>query len=98
MLADGCEAYVRSQNPETDEELRGLIKDMVDRRVETGQLNQTEITLKDLVTIIDSFTATLKGTYHARVEYPEDEDEQEQDEIQPDVGSNDETLIEKREE
>jgi hypothetical protein len=107
MLADGCEAYVRSQNPETDEELRGLIKDMVDRRVETGQLNQTDITLKDLVVIIDSFTATLKGTYHARVEYPEDEEDQEdlidqehQQETEPpkpSVGSTDETLIEKRE-
>ena len=100
MLADGCEAYVRSQNPETDEELQGLIKDMVDRRVETGQLNQTDITLKDLVVIIDSFTATLKGTYHARVEYPDDEDEEQEEEkseqVSPKspVGSTDETLVE----
>ena len=61
MLADGSEAYVRSQNPETDEELRALIKDMVDRRVQAGQLNDTDLTLKDLKIIIDSFTATLKG-------------------------------------
>ena len=99
MLADGCEAYVRSQNPETDEELRGLIKGMVDRRVETGQLNQTDITLKDLVVIIDSFTATLKGTYHARVEYPDDDEEEERDEQKEQdtsktpVGSTDETLV-----
>jgi putative nucleotidyltransferase with HDIG domain len=73
MLADGCEAYVRSQSPETDDELRNLIKDMVDRRVALGQLNDTEMTLKDLNVIIDSFVATLKGTYHARVDYPEDE-------------------------
>jgi hypothetical protein len=73
MLADGCEAYVRSQNPENDSALRALIKDMVDRRVELGQLNNTGLTLKDLKTIIDSFTATLKGTYHARVDYPEED-------------------------
>lgn len=73
MLADGCEAYVRSQTPENDSALRALIKDMVDRRVELGQLNNTALTLKDLKTIIDSFTATLKGTYHARVDYPEEE-------------------------
>ena len=72
MLADGCEAYVRSQNPETDEALRGLIKDMVDRRVALGQLNNTELTLRDLKVIIESFTATLKGTYHARVDYPDE--------------------------
>jgi putative nucleotidyltransferase with HDIG domain len=74
MLADGCEAYVRSQSPETDEELRKLIKTMIDRRIETGQLDNTEITLKDLKVIVDSFTATLKGTYHARVDYPEQEE------------------------
>jgi putative nucleotidyltransferase with HDIG domain len=76
MLADGCEAYVRSQNPENDEALKGLIKDMVDRRIETGQLNNTDLTLKDLKVIIDSFVATLKGTYHARVDYPEEEKQQ----------------------
>jgi putative nucleotidyltransferase with HDIG domain len=73
MLGDGCEAYVRSQTPETDQELRNLIKEMVDRRVSLGQLNDTALTLKDLNVIIDSFTATLKGSYHARVDYPEDE-------------------------
>ena len=73
MLGDGCEAYVRSQSPETDQELRNLIKEMVDRRVALGQLDNTGLTLKDLNVIIDSFTATLKGSYHARVDYPEDE-------------------------
>jgi putative nucleotidyltransferase with HDIG domain len=94
MLADGSEAYVRSQNPETDDELRELIKAMVDRRVEAGQLDDTELTLKDLKVIIDSFTATLKGTYHARVDYPEEgEDEVEES----DSTSGDETLVETRE-
>jgi hypothetical protein len=96
MLADGCEAYVRSQNPETDEELRSLIKDMVDKRVAIGQLNQTEITLKDLNVIIDSFTATLKGTYHSRVEYPEEEQEQEKEVSEEMIDRSDETLVEKR--
>ena len=94
MLADGCEAYVRSQNPETDEALRVLIKDMVDKRVALGQLNNTELTLRDLKVIIDSFTTTLKGTYHARVEYPEDE-KPAANEIQS--TSNDATLVELRE-
>ncbi|MEJ2413283.1 MAG: HDIG domain-containing protein [Anaerolineales bacterium] len=80
MLADGCEAFVRSQNPENDSALRALVKEMVDKRVDSGQLNNTGLTLKDLKTIIDSFTATLKGTYHARVEYP-DEDENGETEV-----------------
>jgi putative nucleotidyltransferase with HDIG domain len=97
MLADGCEAYVRSQSPESDEELRGLIKDMVDRRVDAGQLNNTEITLKDLKVIIDSFTATLKGTYHARVEYPEETPEETDQDQSSGVTDLDQTLVENRE-
>ncbi len=94
MLADGCEAYVRSKNPETDAELRSMIKDMVDRRVEAGQLNNTELTLKDLKVIIDSYTATLKGSYHARVDYP---DNDESEDSNPETESSDVTVVEKRE-
>jgi membrane-associated HD superfamily phosphohydrolase len=93
MLADGSEAYVRSQNPATEDELRGLIKAMVDRRIETGQLNNTDITLKDLKVIIDSFTATLKGTFHARVDYPEESPAG----SPPGEADGDVTLVEKRE-
>ena len=94
MMADGCEAYVRSQAPETDEALRALIKDMVNRRVELGQLNNTDLTLKDLKVIIDSFTATLKGTYHARVDYPDGEISEDQE---APVSGDDATLVSKRE-
>jgi putative nucleotidyltransferase with HDIG domain len=93
MLGDGCEAYVRSQNPETDQELRNLIKEMVDRRVALGQLDNTPLTLKDLNMIIDSFTATLKGTYHARMDYPESEMSAENEQ---DTGLDDDTLIEEK--
>jgi hypothetical protein len=63
---------------------------MVDRRVEAGQLNNTEITQKDLKVIIDSFTATLKGSYHSRVDYPDDEPSQDNSAQQ---SSDDETLV-----
>ncbi|MFO8036509.1 MAG: HDIG domain-containing protein [Anaerolineales bacterium] len=75
MLADGCEAYARSKNPDEEEELRALVKEMVDKRVKSGQLDDTPLTLRDLSTIVDSFVATMKGTYHPRVDYPEEEEE-----------------------
>ncbi len=93
MLADGCEAYVRSQTPTNEQELRSLIEEMVESRVEAGQLDETELTLKDLKTIIDSFTATLKGTYHARVDYPDEEPEKSKP---PLPSGEDVTLVEKR--
>ncbi|RLD01524.1 MAG: hypothetical protein DRI46_03620 [Chloroflexi bacterium] len=94
MLADGSEAYVRSQNPETDGELRNMIKAMVDRRVALGQLDNTALTLNDLKVIIDSFTATLKGTYHARVDYPNGEPSAENEDNKD---LRDDTLVEERE-
>ncbi len=70
MLADGCEARIRANRPETKEALREMIKDTVDKRVASGQLDHTDLTLKDLDMIVDTFAATLKGIYHPRVEYP----------------------------
>ena len=70
MLADGCEARMRAERPKDESELRVLIKSVVENRLITGQLDNTDLTLRDLDTIVDSFTATLRGTYHPRIEYP----------------------------
>jgi putative nucleotidyltransferase with HDIG domain len=70
MLADGSEARVRAKRPPNQEDLRAIIKDTVDTCLAAGQLDDTPLTLKELNIIVDSFTATLKGIYHPRVEYP----------------------------
>ncbi len=70
MLADGCEARVRAKRPKNEAELRAIIKDTIDSSLASGQLDDTPLTLKDLTTIADSFTATLRGIYHPRIEYP----------------------------
>jgi cyclic-di-AMP phosphodiesterase PgpH len=70
MLADGCEARMRAERPRDESELRALIKSVVEDRLVSGQLDTTDLTLRDLDTIVDSFTATLRGTYHPRIEYP----------------------------
>ena len=70
MLADGCEARVRAKRPPNERELKKIIRDTVDTCMEAKQLDDTNLTLKDLNIIMDSFSATLKGIYHPRVEYP----------------------------
>ncbi len=70
MLADGCEARMRADHPKDENELRLMIKNVVDNRMATGQLDKTDLTLRDLNEIVDSFTTTLKGVYHPRIEYP----------------------------
>ena len=70
MLADGCEARVRAVRPKDTDEMRALIKSVIDDRIALGQLTDTDLTLRDLDTITDSFTTTLRGIYHPRIEYP----------------------------
>jgi len=71
MLADGVEARARAERPETEEDVRNLIKDVVDYRLKNEQLSETKLTLQNLEEVIDSFTTTLRGVYHPRIEYPQ---------------------------
>jgi cyclic-di-AMP phosphodiesterase PgpH len=70
MLADGSEARVRAENPRDDVELHRIVKSVVDQRVSSGQLDNTNLSLRDLDLIVNSFTTTLRGIYHPRIEYP----------------------------
>ncbi len=70
MLADGCEARVRAERPREEDDLRLLIKAVIDERVSSGELDDTPMTLQDLNVILDSFSATLRGVYHPRIVYP----------------------------
>jgi cyclic-di-AMP phosphodiesterase PgpH len=70
MLADGCEARVRADHPKDEQELRELIKEVIDLHVKIGSLKHTDFTLRDLEAVLDSFATTLRGIYHPRIKYP----------------------------
>ncbi len=70
MLADGCEARVRAERPKDEEELRQVIKSVFDHRIAMGQLDDTNLTLRDLSELIDAFATILRGVYHPRIQYP----------------------------
>ncbi len=71
MLADTTEAITKSKRPGSVDELRDVVDLAVKSRLEQGQLDECGLTLRDLQNIRRSFTDTLKGLYHTRVEYPE---------------------------
>jgi hypothetical protein len=73
MLADTCEARMRAEKPKDEDELNELIKSVVKDKVEMGELDETQLTLKDLEATIESFTSTLRGFYHPRIQYPKSE-------------------------
>jgi hypothetical protein len=70
MLADGAEARARASNPKDENELRALIRSVIETAQREGQLDNTKLTLRDLRLITESFVTTLRGTYHPRIQYP----------------------------
>jgi cyclic-di-AMP phosphodiesterase PgpH len=75
MLADTCEARMRAERPKDEDELHELIKSVVKDKLELGELDNTQLTIQNLEEIIDSFTSTLRGVYHPRIQYPKSESE-----------------------
>jgi putative nucleotidyltransferase with HDIG domain len=73
MLADGVEAKARAESPKNLEEIDRLVRWVIENRLNQGQLDYVDLTLKDLDTIRRSFVTTLKGIYHPRISYPEEE-------------------------
>lgn len=71
MLADGCEAKARADFPKNDDDLRALVRKVVDYLRGEGQLDETALTLRDLHLVTESFVKTLRNTYHPRLAYPE---------------------------
>jgi membrane-associated HD superfamily phosphohydrolase len=71
MLADGCEAKARADLPKGEDELRALVKKVVDYLRGEGQLDEANLTLRDLHLVTESFVNTMRNTYHARIAYPD---------------------------
>ncbi|MCO6449395.1 MAG: HDIG domain-containing protein [Caldilineales bacterium] len=70
MLADGCEATVRAMNPETPEEMLEVINSVINRRLLSGQLADSPLTLRDLDMISSAFLRVLQSVHHPRIKYP----------------------------
>lgn len=71
LLADTCEAAVRSVRPGTREELEKLVNKLIDDRVTEGALNYCDLTFQDLQTVRQVFIQVLQGVHHPRISYPE---------------------------
>lgn len=71
MLADSAEAAVRSMTKPTPARIESTVRKIIKDRLNDGQLDRCDLTLKDLNLIADTFTQILNGIFHARIEYPE---------------------------
>ena len=73
MLADSVEAATRSLSDMTPQKLESAIDNMIKHRFMEGQLDECELTLRDLTKIREAFLKILIGAYHQRIKYPEQE-------------------------
>lgn len=70
MLADGAEARARAERPQDEEALRKVVLSTIESAQKQRQLDNTQLTLRDLGIITDAFVNILRGTHHPRVLYP----------------------------
>ena len=81
MLADGCESAVRAIEEPDATKVENVIDNIVEARVDDGQLDDSPITLADLKKIKEAFMNILLGQHHKRIRYPkQDEIEKGEDE------------------
>lgn len=71
MLADALEAASRTLENPTPSRIQRLVQELINKIFSDGQLDNCELTLKDLHNIARSFKKILTGIHHHRIEYPE---------------------------
>ena len=72
LLADSVEAASRTLDDPTPSRIKGLVRKVINNKFIDGQLDECDLTLKDLERISEVFTHILTGIFHTRVEYPEE--------------------------
>ena len=70
MLADSCEAAARSLARPDPDNIRAIVIKIVDAIVSDGQLDECDVTLRELTTIREAMISALTAIYHARIDYP----------------------------
>lgn len=71
MLADAVEAAVRAMSNATPDRIDQTVRRIIRERLEDGQLDECDLTFRDLDRIAQTFTRMLTTMFHPRIEYPE---------------------------
>jgi putative nucleotidyltransferase with HDIG domain len=71
MLADAVEAASRTLINPTPDRIQGMVQKLINRIFTDGQLDECELTLKNLHEIAKSFNRILSAIFHHRIDYPE---------------------------
>lgn len=70
-IADSVEAAVRSLKNPTPDKIEKLVRSIIKDKLQDGQFDECDLTLKELELVAKSLCETLKGIFHSRIEYPD---------------------------
>jgi len=70
-IADSVEAAVRSLKEPTPEKIAKLVKAIITSKLNDGQFDECDLSMKELKTIENAICETLNGIFHSRIEYPD---------------------------
>jgi len=76
MLADSVESATRALSDPTAGRIESTVHQVAKKKLEDGQFNQSDLTLKELRLIEESLTRSLRAEYHGRIKYPSQEAEE----------------------
>lgn len=71
MMADSVEAASRSLKAPDENKINDLVENLINRLIDEGQLNNANITFKDIKTVKKILKRQLMNIYHVRIAYPE---------------------------
>lgn len=73
-IADSVEAAVRSMKDPTTEKISQLVQAIVSDKLQDGQFDECDLSMKELTVIQKTICETLNGIFHSRIEYPDEEE------------------------
>ncbi|MBP3416603.1 MAG: HDIG domain-containing protein [Spirochaetaceae bacterium] len=79
MLADTVEAACHTLDEHSVSRLEKFIHQLINDKVSRGQMDNANITFRELATIEDAFLDVLVGYYHSRIKYPNQKDPDDKD-------------------
>jgi putative nucleotidyltransferase with HDIG domain len=74
MIADGCESAVRSIEDADPVKVENLIDNIIQSRIDDGQLDESPLTFADIDKIKEAFLSILLGQHHRRIRYPKQDE------------------------
>ncbi len=77
MIVDGIEAASRAMKEKTRKNIEELVENMVEQKINDKQLEESELTFRDIKIIKETLLNKLMNIYHVRIEYPKEKKENE---------------------